>query len=90
MVTPSVVVNPPAIQYFKGVDHDWVGGGFKDTDNRFLQMKENVILVLSSKEYPNPPICSKALAGRIADRLIPGMLKKIKDKDVTITKVYRR
>ena len=84
-ISPSVAVNPPAIQYFKGVVRDWTNGNFKNDDNRFAQMKENIVTMLSSDEYPNPPICSKRTASKIADKLLPKMLRKIKNKDITVT-----
>jgi len=79
-ITPSVVVNPPAVQYFKGVEHDWINGNWKNTDNRFPQMKDHTITMLSSDDYPNSPICSKKVAAKIADNVIPKLLKQIKPK----------
>jgi hypothetical protein len=57
-VSPSVAVNPPAVQYFKGVDKNVLTGSV--TDNRLEQISKFIIQMLSSKEYPNPPICSIA------------------------------
>jgi hypothetical protein len=68
-ITPSVAVNPPATQYFKGISSE---------DNRLEQMTSFVITMLSSKEYPNPPICSERTAKKIALEILPVLLKNLK------------
>lgn len=85
-ITPSVAVNPPAIQYFTGVQRNLYSNTL--IDNRFLQMKSDVITMLSSDEYPNPPICLKRKATIIANKVLPKLLKKIKNENITVTEVY--
>jgi hypothetical protein len=85
-VDPSVAVNPPAFQYFSGVKLDWTNGQFNLTDYRFKQIKDFVVTMLSSKEYPNPVICSKKKATEFADKYLPLMLKKIHDKEIEVEK----
>ena len=86
-VEPSVVVNPPAIQYFKGINHDYRNNDWVNTDNREKEMKEHLIDVLSSDKYPNPQVCSKDTAIKVA-KMIPVLLKKIKHKPVTVEGHY--
>jgi len=79
-LTPSVAVNPPAIQYFHGMGYS---GYYAASDYRFIQMKDWVIQMLSSKDYPNSPICSIKRAITIANKLLPILLKRVKNKDIT-------
>ena len=87
-VSPSVAVNPPAIQYFRGIDHDYVNGNFSNIDRRLPQIKDFILTMLSSEDYPNEPICNRYIAEKIADKLLPKMLKKIGSKPVTIKETY--
>jgi len=66
-VSPSVAVNPPASQYFKGIDESFPSRTI--IDNRFEEITGFVVRMLSSKEYPNPPVCSKAKAEMIAKQM---------------------
>jgi hypothetical protein len=82
-VIPSVAVNPPAIQYFKGLEKVF----FTDTikDNRKEQISSFVITMLSSKDYPNPQICSKTKAKEIA-KCIPRLIENLRHtKKTTVT-----
>jgi len=90
-IDPSVAVNPPAFQYFSGIILDWNNAQNKrtETDNRFEMMKFFVIRMLSSKEYPNPQICSKRKATKIANKYLPIMLKKIHDKEIEVVKTIK-
>jgi len=75
-IEPSVA---PALQYFCGVSQMEKG-----TDNRELQMTKFVLTMLASKDYQNPPICTIRQAQKVAS-CIPVLLKKIKDKDITVS-----
>jgi hypothetical protein len=83
IVTPSVAVNPPAFQYYKGIQtvfnfHD-LSKKEKPIDNRLIEMIGFIVLMLSSTEYPNPQICSKTKATKIAKLYLPNLLKKLKN-----------
>jgi len=76
IVSPSVAVNPPAIQYFKGIDKSFPSGNI--TDNRLKQISEFIIQMLSSKEYPNPPVCSKLKSEMIAKKYVKVLLHNLR------------
>lgn len=78
IITPSVAVNPPGIQFFKGINHEWTGGKLIEHDNRVEQMSAFIITMLSSKDYPNAPITTKATATKIAKTYLPGLIENIK------------
>lgn len=80
-VVPSVAVNPPAVQYFKGVTKDFFSN--KIVDNREKQISGFVVQMLSSEDYPNPQICSKTKAKAIA-RFIPKLLDNLQHSQKTI------
>jgi len=75
IVSPSVAVNPPAIQYFKGINKNFPSGTI--TDNRKEQIADFIITMLSSKKYPNPQICSKKKAKEISE-CIPKLLENLR------------
>lgn len=84
IVTPSVVVNPPAFQYVKGVkrDFDFATKQMGEIDERLELLIPEVVNMLSSKTYPNSPICCERRAKQIARKYLPELLKKI-DKQQT-------
>ena len=86
-ITPSVAVNPPAIQYFKGVQWEPFKRNDRITidclDNRFEQMKNHVVIMLSSIEYPNPEICTKEQAENVANNLLFKILKQMDSRFAT-------
>lgn len=87
-VDPSVVVNPPAIQYFKGVTYDAFTLKLKQPeDNREKQITEFIVKVLSSKQYPNPPICSEHKARQFAKTHVAEMLRKLKHTTKTTLRI---
>jgi len=47
-------------------------------NNRLQQISGFVIQMLSSKEYSNPPVCSKTKASLITKEYIPILLKNLK------------
>ena len=75
IVSPSVAVNPPAFQYFKGVNKNFISDTI--TDNRKEQISNFIITMLSSKNYPNPPICSVTKAKQIV-KCVPELLNNLK------------
>jgi hypothetical protein len=79
-VEPSVVVNTPAFQYFAGVNR--MEGR---PDIRELEMTKFILTMLASKSYQNPPVCTIRQACQVANKCLPVLLKKIKDKDITVT-----
>jgi len=76
VVSPSVAVNPPASQYFKGTDKNPLTGSV--TDFRMEQISRFVLQMLSSKEYPNPPICTKAAIESVVKKYVQTLLHNLK------------
>jgi len=81
IITPSVAVNPPAFQYFKGIQKDFCFASPRKTeeiDERLKEITSFIVIMLSSKDYPNPPICSEKEAISLAQKHVPSLLNKIK------------
>ncbi|MDD5649793.1 MAG: hypothetical protein PHF86_05135 [Candidatus Nanoarchaeia archaeon] len=85
-VDPSVVVNPPAIQYFKGIEYALFGKK-QPRDDRKTEIIKHIVTCLSSKDYPNPPICSERKARKLANEHVGSLLEKLKHTTKTTTRV---
>jgi hypothetical protein len=85
-VTPSVVVNPPAIQYFRGIGHVLFFTD-REKDNRKEEITDFILKCLSSKEYSNPPICSKRKAEKSVINRLPSALLNLKYTTKTTIKI---